>query len=121
MRNSAKKPPTPIVSLPIEKRDLLDDVQIPSQASEKATLFLAPHPEKRIVSPFLKPQNTVQKNSKINVLPQTRSPSLNKVEKLPLNLSTFGEGNSELPQYHLLSKSDNSKPESLREELQKRV
>ncbi|WP_349821574.1 DNA translocase FtsK [Chlamydia abortus] len=120
-RNSAKKPPTPIVSLPIEKRDLLDDVQIASQASEKATLFLAPHPEKRMLSPFLKPRNTEQKNSKINVLPQALSSSSNRAEKpVPLNLSTFGEGNSELPQYHLLSKSDNSKPESLREELQKK-
>ncbi|MEF9519683.1 DNA translocase FtsK [Chlamydia crocodili] len=121
-RNDARKLPTPVVSLPIEKGDLFDDPHItPQDSSEKATLFLAPHPEKRILSTFTKPQNTAQKESKITVLPQSLPRPSKRVEKSPpMDLSTFGGGNSELPQYHLLSKSDNSKPESLREELQKK-
>ncbi|QVE49413.1 DNA translocase FtsK [Chlamydia crocodili] len=121
-RNDSRKLPTPVVSLPIEKGDLFDDSHItPQDSSEKATLFLAPHPQKRILSTFTKPQNTIQKESKITVLPQSLPPPSKRVEKSPpMDLSTFGGGNSELPQYHLLSKSDNSKPESLREELQKK-
>ncbi|MEF9496934.1 FtsK/SpoIIIE family DNA translocase [Chlamydia sp. 04-14] len=121
-RNDARKLPTPVVSLPIEKGDLFDDQHItPQESSDKATLFLAPHPEKRILSTFTKPQNTAQKESKITVLPQSLPRPSKRVEKSPpMDLSTFGGGSSELPQYHLLSKSDNSKPESLREELQKK-
>ncbi|BAE80899.1 cell division related Stage III sporulation protein E [Chlamydia felis Fe/C-56] len=121
-RNDSRKLPTPIVSLPIEKGDLFDDVHITQQnSSERATLFLAPHPQKRILSSFTKPENPVKKGSKITVLPLSTPPPKKRPEQSPLmNLSTLGEGNSELPQYHLLSKSDNAKPESLREELQKK-
>ncbi|WP_375793883.1 DNA translocase FtsK [Chlamydia sp. 12-01] len=121
-KNDPRKLPTPVVSLPIEKGDLFDDPHVtPQDSSEKATLFLAPHPQKRILSSFTKPQNTAQKESKITVLPQSPSLQNKRIEKSPpMDLSTFRGGNSELPQYHLLSKSDNSKPESLREELQKK-
>ncbi|WP_348663240.1 FtsK/SpoIIIE family DNA translocase [Chlamydia vaughanii] len=120
MKNSPRKLPTPIVSLPMEKGDLFNNLPMdPDCPSERATIFLTPHPQKRSLPSFAKPQNAMPAESKITVLPQP--PLQKRVGKpSPMNLSSFSEGNSELPQYHLLSKSDNSKPESLREELQKK-
>ncbi|EPP36098.1 DNA translocase FtsK [Chlamydia avium] len=108
--------PIPTVSLPIKKNEQMN-YQNSSNPEDSATFLLTPHPQKRV----LPPTNRIQfpsSESKILVLPKS---SHSKVIQ-PSSPSPVLEGKkSELPQYHLLSKSDNIKPETLLEELQKKA
>lgn len=110
MRVSSKKCPstfpTPIVSLPLEKSDF---IATSKDTHDVATLFLTPHPEKRILPSFTKSHSLLPKST----------PTPHKKET-PLNLTICSKNQGGLPQYHLLTKRETIKPESLREELQKK-
>lgn len=93
------KLPTPVISLPLENKDLQDNTSI------NRTIFLSPpHPAKRTVSSQKRPD-----------LPNLLSP-----KNAPSSFATAGEA-PDLPQYHLLSKRNVRRPESLLEELKKKA
>ncbi|WP_080125758.1 FtsK/SpoIIIE family DNA translocase [Chlamydia suis] len=93
------KLPTPVISLPLENKDLQDNSPI------NRTIFLSPpHPAKRAVSSQKRPD-----------LPNLLSP-----KNSPSSFATAGEA-PDLPQYHLLSKRNVRRPESLLEELKKKA
>ncbi|MBQ8498766.1 DNA translocase FtsK [Chlamydia sp.] len=103
------KLPTPVISLPLENKDL-------DQASSiNRTIFLAPHPTKRTLSPQKRP-NLLPKEESLPI-PTLRS---SEPEPAPSPFVMAGEA-PDLPQYHLLSKKNIQRPESLLEELKKKA
>lgn len=106
------KLPTPVISLPLENKDLHDD------SSVNRTIFLTPpHPTKRTLSP--------QKRTDLpNLLPKdsASAPAQTSYKPLPTPSPFVLAGDApDLPQYHLLSKRNVHRPESLLEELKKKA
>ncbi|CCP92630.1 DNA translocase FtsK [Chlamydia trachomatis L2b/Canada1] len=106
------KLPTPVISLPLENKDLHDD------SSVNRTIFLTPpHPTKRTLSP--------QKRTDLpNLLPKdsASAPAQTSYKPLPTPSPFVLAGDApDLPQYHLLSKRNVRRPESLLEELKKKA
>lgn len=109
--------PTPTVSLPIEKNEQFAH-QNAMDSGDSATIFVTPHPQKRIL-PSVDKARVASSESKIVVLPQ--HPHEKVIRPSPPSLPVLKKEKSELPQYYLLSKSENIKPETLYEELQKKA
>ncbi|EPP34610.1 ftsK/SpoIIIE family protein [Chlamydia ibidis] len=121
-RPSQKKAAMPIVSLPVENSDLEGVSPVTFEPSRSPTIFLTPHPQKRTLSTFPKHDNALEKSSKITPLPQTLIlPNKKSSKPSSANFNIIPEETLGLPQYHLLSKTDDSEPESLREELEKKA
>ncbi|WP_284441797.1 FtsK/SpoIIIE family DNA translocase [Chlamydia gallinacea] len=107
--------PTPTVSLPMEENEQFAHRNA-IDSGDPTTIFVTPHPQKRIL-PSVDKARVTSSESKIVVLPQHPHEKIIRPSPLPV----LKKEKSELPQYHLLSKSDNIKPEALYEELQKKA
>ncbi|SPN73992.1 Stage III sporulation protein E,DNA translocase FtsK,DNA segregation ATPase FtsK/SpoIIIE and related proteins,type VII secretion protein EssC,FtsK/SpoIIIE family [Chlamydia serpentis] len=92
--------------------------------SKKEAFFLTPHPCKRLLTKAIEPQETKVKEVKVIPLSQTMTLTGDPrgKEKLILpRLKSLAISEENLPQYHLLSKNEEARPESLQVELQKKA
>ncbi|ACZ32766.1 putative DNA translocase FtsK [Chlamydia pneumoniae LPCoLN] len=92
--------------------------------SKKESFFLTPHPCKRFLTKFVEPQENKAKEGKTIALPSTPTvvrESKGKERAALPKLKSLAVPENDLPQYHLLSKNREARPESLQAELERKA
>ncbi len=115
-----KAPTPPVITFSFEETEPISpQIQKPKR---NEYLFLTPHPKHRSIPNLSAKEPTPRPSGSSKIIPMQKilSPQAHTHSPEP-QIKQFSKGSPELPQYHLLTKHETAKPESIKEELHKKA